>query len=376
MGSEGQEDTIMSEESAEQIRGQRQEIAAAFGRDLDPLGQFADELAGMDADLFELFIMEVLDTRDIAASTKQDYRRVFEQWREHMVHEERHPACPSEEHAKSFIGKELDKGNGTGTVKNKIRKLSSAYNYWQGDAAFPHPQDFDPFKSAMSKVSFPKGKKKQPPKLALAELRSALEDVTNLRSRAIIGLQLKLGLRRGEVRNIKLSDVSLQNQEVYSEVGSHPRLDDRPNAIYIPDDRSGNKSDHPRVLPLDDETRRILLHYLLIRPDSDEPWLFLTKHRHSQLVGKDINRIWEAAFRPEYAETESHSAITSHFGRHRFTTYWRVERDVNRELIKYMRGDSDGTAPIENRGAIDTYIHTYYEDVEDIYREGIYKLHL
>jgi integrase len=356
---------------------QRQEIAAAFGRDLDPLAQFAGGLESMDADLFELFIMEVLDTRDIAASTKRDYRRVFRQWREHMAEEGRHPACPSEEQVKSFIANQLGNGNSTGTVKNKVRKVSSAYNYWQSDAAFPHPQDFDPFKSAMDKVSFPSGAKKQPPKITISELRSVLEDVTNIRARAIIGLQFKLGLRRGEVRNIKLSEISLATrEELPSRLGRDPRLADRPNAIYIPDDRSGNKSEHPRVLPLDDETRRILLHYLLIRPDSDEPWLFLTKQRHGKLGGKDINRIWESAFRPEYGETEDHAAITSHFGRHRFTTYWRVERDVNRELIKYMRGDSDGTAPIESRGAIDTYIHTYYEDVEDIYREGIYKLHL
>lgn len=355
----------------EGIREQRQEMAAAFGRDLDPLSQFADELEELDGDLFEWFVIEVLDSRDITASTRQNYQRVFRQWNEFMAREGRHPACPNEEHVKTFIEKELDKGNGKGTVKEKIRKLASAYNYWQGDAACPHPQDFDPFKSAMDKVSFPNGKKKQPPKLSIAELRSAMEDVTNIRARAIIGLQFKLGLRRGEVRNIKISEISLQNSEVkklYSRLGQDSHLDGRPNAIYIPDDRAGNKSEHPRVLPLDDETRRILLHYLLIRPDIDEPWLFLTKQRHDQLSGKDINRMWEHAF-GEYE-------ITSHFGRHRFTTYWRVERDVNRELIKYMRGDSDGTAPIENRGAIDTYIHTYYEDVENIYREGIYKLTL
>ncbi len=29
---------------------------------------------------------------------------------------------------------------------------------------------------------------------------------------------------------------------------------------------------------------------------------------------------------------------------------------------------------MEEMGAIDEYIHTYYEDVEPIYREGIYEL--
>jgi hypothetical protein len=83
---------------------------------------------------------------------------------------------------------------------------------------------------------------------------------------------------------------------------------------------------------------------------------------------------WKDAFHPEYDETEHHRAITSHFGRHRFTTYWRVERNVNYELIQYMRGDKTGKSPGSGRGAIDRYIHTYYEDIEPIYRKQIYTL--
>jgi len=39
-----------------------------------------------------------------------------------------------------------------------------------------------------------------------------------------------------------------------------------------------------------------------------------------------------------------------------------------------MRGDTAGAGNIDERGAIDEYIHTYYEDIEPIYRENIYKL--
>jgi integrase/recombinase XerD len=38
-----------------------------------------------------------------------------------------------------------------------------------------------------------------------------------------------------------------------------------------------------------------------------------------------------------------------------------------------MRGDTAGSANLKDRGAIDEYIHTYYEDIEPIYREQIYK---
>ena len=70
--------------------------------------------------------------------------------------------------------------------------------------------------------------------------------------------------------------------------------------------------------------------------------------------------IWEDAFQPEYEESEDRAAIASHFSRHRFTTYCRVEQDLNRELIRHMRGDTAGAGSIDERGAIDEYINTYY----------------
>lgn len=73
-------------------------------------------------------------------------------------------------------------------------------------------------------------------------------------------------------------------------------------------------------------------------------------------------------FHPEYAESEHHRAVLSHYGRHRFTTYWRVQQDLPRPLIKYMRGDRPDSESITERDGIDEYIHTYYEDIESLYR--------
>lgn len=65
--------------------------------------------------------------------------------------------------------------------------------------------------------------------------------------------------------------------------------------------------------------------------------------------------------------------MTSHYGRHRFTTYWRVEQAIDRELVKYMRGDTV-EGELGEREAIDDYTHTYYEDIESIYLERIFEL--
>ena len=108
--------------------------------------------------------------------------------------------------------------------------------------------------------------------------------------------------------------------------------------MYISHDREGNKSGDPRVLPLDTELQSLLGRWLRIRPDNGSPWLFLT-HRGNQLRKQRINQLWKECFHPEDAETETQRPVTSHYGRHRFTTYWRVEQGVKRPLLRYTRGD-------------------------------------
>ncbi|MFC6837226.1 tyrosine-type recombinase/integrase [Halomarina ordinaria] len=361
------------------VDAQRAEVAAAFGRDLDPLAAYATTFEGMAVDPFDLFVSDVLDSKGLAPSTHKAYDWVFEQWSGYMAREGRHPACPNDKHVVGFLQYCRDDcGNQPDTVRTKLRRLNKAYEYWQDAPAFPHPQDYNPFTLVLSKVDLSRPPLKEPPRIPIETLGEILHGVTNVRDRAAIVLQFKLGLRASELCNITIRDISIQNadlQQHYRELGSHPALDSRPNAVYIPsrDERQGNKSRCPRVLPLDDEARHALLRYLLIRPDTEEGWIFLSKTSHSQLDQEYLNSCWIRTFRPEYAETEEHRGVTSHFGRHRFTTYWRVERDLNRELIKYMRGDTTQNSSLDDRGAIDDYIHTYYEDIEPLYREQIFK---
>lgn len=84
------------------------------------------------------------------------------------------------------------------------------------------------------------------------------------------------------------------------------------------------------------------------------------------MTNKSVNRIWKNAFRPEYGETSEYKLVGSHFGRHRFSTWWRVEEDLNCELVKYMRSDVTSSGGCHE--PIDTDLHTYFEDV---YRLGV-----
>jgi len=357
-----------------------EKIAEAFGKTTDPLAELEETFEEVDVDPFVPFIEDVLLSKDLHSHTRRNYRSVFDDWRKHMDREGRHPACPNDEQVVRFIEWQLSPDgadNHPRTVKGKLRKLNRAYRYWQELAAFPHPHDYDPFSLARNKVNLevPDGKKHR--RIPEEELQEIIESVKHLRNRAIIAFQFKLGLRAGEVANIQLRDIAMENTEIrshYPEMGADDRLDGRENAIYIPpnDERSGNKSGRARMLPLDGELRRLLARYLLVRPENDEPWLFLSETSHSQMDHKAVNTVWKNELHPEYAETEEYRPITSHFGRHRFSTWWRVEKDVNRELVKYMRGDSVEKGSMEE--PIDSYLHTYYEDIEDLYRENIYRL--
>jgi integrase/recombinase XerD len=363
--------------TADGSSGKRALLADAFDRTLDPLAEFEATFRDTDVDPFDLFVTEVLPAKDVTPRTREGYRRVVRQWRAYVDECGRHPACPAVEHVRGFMRREYDdRGNHPDTIAEKVRKLREIYRYWQADPAFPHPDDYDPFSIATRTTSFEPPAEKRVRCIPLPELRRTIADVDHLRDVAIIVLQLKLGLRATELCNIALGELDVQNHELqrhYPELGDHWLLADRPNALYVPHDRFGNKSSCPRVLPLDAEARAVVTEYLLIRPDTGLPWVFLSNKGNS-LTKEAVNRAWRRVFHPEYAETDYYRGVTSHYGRHFFTTYWRVERGLDRPRIQYLRGDGPGSESITGRAGIDEYIHTQYRHIEETYRSGVFQL--
>lgn len=362
-------------------------VADTFGRDTDPLAEHVprfEALAAEGIDPFDLFVERVIDASDPHPKTRKSWNRTFRYWREHMADEGRNPACPNEGHVRRFMAwRRDDCDDSPRTVKKRVRHLRRAYQWFQGKAHFPHPSDYDPFEDPWETESFGSTEpEKKPHPLTVDVLRERVRAATHIRDRAIILAQLKLGLRAGEVRNLQLQDLALGGEDAqpdlyrhYPTLGIHDRLEGRQNAVYIParNERDGNKSVNPRVLPLDDELRGVLARWLLVRPDPGLQWVFLTMNNHMKIYDqKPLNRAWKGAFHPEYAETDRYRPVTSHFGRHWFTTYWRNE-GLSPELLKYMRGDGS-SEDVDTRDALNTYIHTYYDDVREPYLANVPKL--
>jgi len=351
----------------------REEVAEAFGRDLDPLAVHAGVFEDLPIDPFELFLEE---TGPRASNTIRNYRNTFRHWRRYMEAEGRHPACPSRAHVESYVLARADAGASRSTIRTELTHLGAAHSYWTRDEAFPHAADFDPFdveppESAGSGAP-------EYPRVELDGLRAAVDSTGHYLDRAVVVSQLKLGLRASELCNARLAEVNVDHPDLrgfYPELGTHPEVEGRPNSILIPCDREGNKSKRPRVLPLDDETARCLARYLLVRPTCGRERLLLSKREKVPLDAGLVSRIWREAMPRRLSDPGDEARpVRSHFGRHWFTTFWGVHEDINPELVAYMRGDAAGSRSGGGSDSMSHYIHVHYEDVEDLYRERVFKL--
>jgi len=198
---------------------QRATLADAFDSAVDPLADAAATFEATDVDPFAIYLEESIRARDLARSTERQFASLFAEWQSFMADQGRHPACPSPEHVLAYIDwqtrpdDEAGRGNTNRTVTEKLRKLSQAYRYWQQDAAFPHPEGYNPFYLARQRASLTVTKNKEHRRIPIAELQEMVASVTDLRARAIIAMQLKLGLRAGEVANCRLGDLRLEDAE-------------------------------------------------------------------------------------------------------------------------------------------------------------------
>lgn len=133
-------------------------------------------------------------------------------------------------------------------------------------------------------------------------------------------------------------------------MGSNNQLDGVVNAVYIPPE---DKREMPTIIPLDDETRRVL-----------------------RLERNSLRHVWTKHWDPEFKfdeETDVRS-ISLYYSRHWFSTWFRTQAEMSEPKVQYLRGDKMGPDIDTSRSAFHRYVHTSYADVEDEYRAGIFKL--
>ena len=221
----------------------------------------------------------------------------------------------------------------------------------------------------------------------IPRMRTFVSNIQHPLDRALIVCLLKTGMRVGELCNLDLRDIALDDPDV---VGHFPiqqrsQLDTRPDSIYVDNDpargqitngerrTASNKRKRPTVIPIDDELKYELKRWLAIRPDSPSPasplFVYTTGEWGKRVTPKAVrNVVTDHAKAAGWYESGGDAAenVTPHYFRHFFPTHLR-DRTGDRGIVKYLRGDVADDI-------IDTYTHNWGDQVRQTYEQHMYSV--
>lgn len=203
---------------------------------------------------------------------------------------------------------------------------------------------------------------------------------------AVFVLLAKTGIRVGELVNLDIRDVYLDHplSREYSALRSE--LDGRPDTIYVTHEieeggeyrgeirKAGNKRRRPTHIPIDEELKRVLVNYLLVRPPTavvERPFFVglggTTKRLNQRLTPATVqSQLKKRAEEEDWVGESYHPMnVTPHYFRHFFTTHARNNMDPM--VVKYLRGD-------KGEDVMDIYTHNWENRVRKEYLSSIYSL--
>ena len=223
--------------------------------------------------------------------------------------------------------------------------------------------------------------------ISVNRMRAFVADIHHPLDRALIVTLLKTGMRVGELCNLDLRDVALDDTEIDAafETTPRPQLDTRPDTLYVDSEPSrgvvvngeertaSNKRKRPTVIPVDDELKTTLKRWLAVRPDSQSPaeplFVYTAGEWGDRLTPRAVRTVVsDHAREMGWYRTggDASENVTPHYFRHFFTTHLR-ERTGDRGIVKYLRGDVA-------EDIIDTYTHNWGDQVREIYAANIYSI--
>lgn len=222
--------------------------------------------------------------------------------------------------------------------------------------------------------------------ISVQEMRHFVLQITHPLDRAVVLTLLKTGVRVGELCNLDVRDIGIDDLDVvnaYPDIGS--RAAAREGTIYVDSsiDRgavvngeertAANKRKRDTYIPIDDELHRCLRRWLAIRPEATppgEPLFVSTRAGWGNRITPDMVRgiVADHAGQMGWYTPGADAAenVTPHYFRHFFTTQLR-DRIGDRGVVKYLRGDVADDV-------IDTYTHNWGDRVRSAYLSNIYTL--
>jgi integrase len=223
--------------------------------------------------------------------------------------------------------------------------------------------------------------------ISINQMRSFVAEIHHPLDRVLIVTLLKTGMRVGELCNLDLRDIAIDDEELTAafEATPRPQLDTRPDSLYVDSDpargavsndeerTASNKRKRPTVIPIDGELKAELKRWLAVRPDSRSPaeplFVYTSGEWGDRLTPRAVRTVVSTHAREVgWYRTggDASENVTPHYFRHFFTTHLR-ERTGDRGIVKYLRGDVADDI-------IDTYTHNWGDQVRETYEANIYSL--
>jgi len=196
-------------------------------------------------------------------------------------------------------------GRAAATVCRKITVLSVFFGFLMDLGEL----DTNPAR----RIPLPKPASRIPNAISEEDARRLIAAADSPFERAMLLLMLTAGLRRSEVGAIRLEDVDLENQ-----------------ALLV-----RGKGAKQRMVPLMPQAAEAIRSYLAIRPEADQPYLFLSP-QGQRLANDYLNR----TLRRILARSGLGKRITPHMLRHTFATHL-VRNGVDVRTVQELLGHSD-----------------------------------
>lgn len=321
-----------------------------------------DPLEGLDfgGDDFVGEFLEDLDLRGRRPWTKKEYARILRKFEEYLGEADgTHIGKTTERQVLRWKRRLEGRGLSKRTINTYLTKLSKFFKFLVDGWMYPHTHN--PVERVKDEMDNPGGRSSRR-EISIGEMSEFVRSVRNPRDRAIVVTFLKTGMRKTELRNLKIEHVSVGNDLQ----GKH--LSVWESSVFVDSSLPGNKRRMDTTIPLDDEAVRAMKTWLAVRPEDGGDNLFLSFDKSEKLGSSSVNRIIE-----KYAKKRGwhrkgagvQNNVTPHYFRHFFTTKMRL-RGMPDIFVDYLRGDTPKTAK-------DTYTHLSWGDIRRTYEEYIYK---
>lgn len=328
------------------------------------------------------YFLDEQDYLNNSSKTKQNYGLVLHDFRDYLGKTDIEAADRRDCLGWIQTYRDADYDYADSTIASYAANLHAFFKYMNQLGAF----DANPMTNVMQKIDESTDKNPQRREITISEMADFVGQVHSPVTKALILTWLKTGMRHGELINLDIRDIHIDDPAVKQEYPDvRHEIADRPDSIFVPSDiqvgdvyngeerRFSNKRKRDTIIPIDDELKLVLSRWLAARPDSSaeaNPLFTATFHnwgeRLSRSTIKELVRDEVEPYGWYSDDSDLTTNITPHYFRHYFTTHMRTLSgdDV---MVKYIRGDVADDI-------MDTYTHQWGNKVREQYELSIYKL--